>query len=207
MTSAPAACRASHRTPRSQVRPADADVDDGAKRLAGGATATARADGLRKSPHGRAGLFDQWRNGLAGGAVVGPVGGAQRHVQGRPALRRVDDGAREQRRPRRLHPGEAGEIEQKLQVGQRPRMLGEIQLQARGGQGQVGQTVRLGIEQARRPSAARGLGGLGEGRPGGVDGGQTEPLSRPSRTSRCSRRDASWPGPPAGQPSRRPEPR
>ena len=79
---------------RTEVRAADADVDDVADRLTGVALPLARADAVGERRHAVEHLVDLGDNVYAVDQQRGAPGHAQRHVQHRAVLRDVDPLAR-----------------------------------------------------------------------------------------------------------------
>ena len=114
-----------------EVRSADADVDDGRERLFGAACLGARANVGGEFGDGVAGLIDLLRHGFAQGVEVRAFRRAQGRVQDRAALGVVDRLAAEQGVATALDVTGAGHVERGLECLGAPRLFRQVQIQAR----------------------------------------------------------------------------
>ena len=158
---------------RTQVRAADADMDDGFEPFARRPRLGARAHGLGIGLHVGAHRLHLGRDRLAQGLEVGAGRGPQGRMQHGPALGQVDGLAGEQGGATALDVAGVGQVQTGLEGFPGPALFRQIQIETRRLDRHPRQPVRIGGELVHDTGFARRCGGGVEGGPGVVAGHQS----------------------------------
>ena len=154
--------------PGAQVRPADADVDDGPEGLSRRPDFPARTHRPGIVGHRAAHLGHLGRHRLAQRVIVRALGRPQRRVQHRPTLGVVDRLAAEQPPPRRLNFGGPRQVQTGLEPSLCPALLGQVEVQSRRLDGHPRQPIGVDYELVDDARFAIAYGSGVEGGPGGI---------------------------------------